>query len=370
MLKKYRLRDYNFILLFLVIGMMIFGVFLINHADSSFTLKQAIGVGVAIVIMIALSLLDYHIFLDLKFLIYPGILVILVAVLLFGVNVNQATRWFNIGPITFQPSELAKVLMIVFMAGLLSDFIEKEQVSTFKGIAVFAASIIPVAFLIFREPDLSTTICTVVVMILMLYLAGLRYKIIFIVLLILIPVAGTFLWYIQRPDQKLLNQYQVDRILTFLFPSEHADMNTQQANSVMAIGSGQLMGKGLSPDSDVVSMSSSRMVSEQQTDFIFSVVGESFGFVGSVIVIAIFLIIVLQCIRISRRAKDPGGMLLAGGAACLFSVQSFINIGVATALLPNTGIPLPFLSYGLSSLMSSAIILGIVLNVGLQPERY
>ena len=112
------------------------------------------------------------------------------------------------------------------------------------------------------------------------------------------------------------------------------------------------------------------MVSEQQTDFIFSVVGESFGFVGSVIVIAIFLIIVLQCIRISRRAKDPGGMLLAGGAACLFSVQSFINIGVATALLPNTGIPLPFLSYGLSSLMSSAIILGIVLKVGLQPERY
>ena len=370
MFKKYKLRDYNFIFLLLVIGLMIFGVFVINNADPDFTVKQAIGVGVAVVIMIVLSLIDYHIYFQLKWVIYVLILVMLIAVLLFGTTVNNATRWFSLGGFTFQPSELAKVLMIVFMGALLSEMIEKDEVSRPKGLLMFFASIIPVAFLIFREPDLSTTLCTMAVMLLMLYLAGLSYKIIFIVLLILNPLAGTFIWYIQRPDQKLLNGYQVERILTFLFPSEHMDMNTQQANSVMAIGSGQLFGKGLNPGADVVSMSSSRMVSEQQTDFIFSVVGESFGFVGSVIVIAIILVIVLQCIRISRRAKDPGGMLLAGGAACLFSVQSFINIGVTTALLPNTGIPLPFISYGLSSLLSSAIIVGIVLNVGLQPERY
>ena len=370
MLKRYKLKDYNFILLLLVIGMMIFGIFVINRANSAFTVKQAIGAGGAIVLMIVVSLFDYHIFFELKWLIYIFIIGILIAVLLFGLNVNNATRWFAIGGFTFQPSELAKVLMIIFMAGLLARLMEEEQVSRLKGLAVFGATVLPVAFLISREPDLSTTLCTLGIMLLMLYMAGLSYKIIFIGLLILIPAAGTFMWYIQQPDQKLLNGYQVDRIMTFLFPSEHMDLNSQQANSVMAIGSGQLFGKGLSPGDDVVTVSSTRMISEQQNDFVFSVIGESFGFVGSVIVIAIILLIVLQCIRIARRAKDAGGMLLAGGAASLFSLQSFINIGVATALLPNTGIPLPFISYGLSSLLSSAIIIGVVLNVGMQPERY
>ena len=370
MLKRYRLKDYNFILLIMVLGLMIFGVICINRADSDFTMKQAIGVAGAFVIIIVFSLLDYHMFFELKWLIYVFILIILMAVLFFGVNVNNATRWFTIAGFTFQPSELAKVLMIVFMAGLLSKLKDEDQISRPKGLLLFVASIVPPAFLIFQEPDLSTTICTISIMLLMLYLAGLSYKIIFIALLIIIPLAGTFMWYIQQPDQKLLNGYQVDRILTFLFPSEHMDMNSQQASSVMAIGSGQLFGKGLTPDPDVVTVSSSRMISEQQTDFIFSVVGEAFGFVGSVIVIAIILFIVLQCIRIARRAKDAGGMLLAGGAASLFAIQSFINIGVTTALLPNTGIPLPFISYGLSSLLSSAIMIGIVLNVGMQPERY
>ena len=370
MLKRYKLKDYNFILLLMVIGMMIFGVVVINKANSAFTMKQAIGVVAAVVIMVVVSLFDYHLFFELKWLIYVFIILILLAVLMFGNTVNNATRWFSIAGITFQPSELAKVLMIVFMAGLLSRLMEEEQVSRPKGLLLFAATIIPVALLILREPDLSTTICTISIMLLMLYMAGLSYKIIFIGLLILIPLAGTFMWYIQQPDQKLLNGYQVERIMTFLFPSEHMDMNSQQANSVMAIGSGQLFGKGLSPGSDVVTVSSTRMISEQQTDFIFSVIGEAFGFVGSVIVIAIILLIVLQCIRIARRAKDAGGMLLAGGAASLFALQSFINIGVTTALLPNTGIPLPFISYGLTSLISSAIIIGIVLNVGMQPERY
>ena len=221
MLKRYKLKDFNFILLVMVLGLMIFGVVVINRADSDFTVKQAIGVAGAFVIMIFVSLLDYHMFFDLKWLIYTFIIVILIAVLLFGVNVNNATRWFSIGGFTFQPSELAKVLMIIFMAGFLSKRMEEDQVSRPKGLLLFVATIIPPAFLIFQEPDLSTTICTLSIMLIMLYLAGLSYKIIFIALLIIIPLAGTFMWYIQQPDQKLLNGYQVARILTFLFPSEH-----------------------------------------------------------------------------------------------------------------------------------------------------
>ncbi len=368
MFKRYKLRDYNFILTLCVIGLMVMGVFVINSADSSFTMKQAIGVGGAVVIMIIVSLVDYHLWLKLYLVIYGVGLVFLLAVLLFGNTVNNATRWFTFGGITFQPSELMKTLMILFMAAFLQKMIEEEKVSRPKGLLLFVGSVAVPMLLIFRQPDLSTTLCLAIVMLLMLYLAGLSYKIIFVVLLITIPIAGTFMWYIQKPDQKLLNQYQVDRILAFIYPSDYLD--SQQANSVMAIGSGQLWGKGLDPGQDVVTVSNSRLISEQQTDFIFSVIGESFGFVGSIIVIAIILLIVLQCIRVSRRARDPGGMLLAGGAACLFAIQSFLNIGVATAILPNTGIPLPFISYGLTSLISSAIMIGVVLNVGLQPERF
>ena len=370
MLKKYRLRDFNFILFLMVTGLMVLGVFVINNADSSFTLKQAIGVGGAVVIMIVVSLVDYHLWIRLYLPAYAAIIVILMAVLLFGNTVNNATRWFTFGGITFQPSELSKTLMIIFMAALLEKMIEDEQVSRPKGLLLFIGSVAVPLMLIFREPDLSTTLCLAVVMILMLYLAGLSYKIIFIVLLVLIPAAGTFMWYISQPDQKLLNPYQVDRIMSFLNPTKYMDMYSQQANSIMAIGSGRLWGKGLNPGPDVVTVGSSGMISEQQTDFIFSVIGESFGFVGSVLVIAIILLIVLQCIRISRRAKDPGGMLLAGGAACLFMIQSFFNISVTTGVLPNTGIPLPFISYGLTSLLSSAVLVGIVLNVGMQPERW
>ena len=368
MFKRYKLRDFNFILFLAVVTLMVLGVFVINSADDSFTTKQAVGVGGAVVIIIVVSLVDYHLWLKLYPLVYGAGLVFLLAVLFFGNTVNNATRWFTFGGITFQPSELEKTLMIIFMAALLEKLIENEQVSRIKGLLLFIASAAVPMFLIFRQPDLSTTLCLTIVMLLMLYLAGLSYKIIFIVLLILIPIASLFMWYIQQPDQKLLNAYQVDRILAFINPSEYLD--AQQANSVMAVGSGQLWGKGLNPGPDVITVSSSRLISEQQTDFIFSVIGESFGFVGSILVIAIILLIVLQCIRVSRRAKDPGGMLLAGGAACLFAIQSFINIGVATAILPNTGIPLPFISYGLTSLISSAILVGVVLNVGLQPERY
>ncbi len=370
MFKKYKLRDFNFILALSVIVLMVLGVFLINSADSSFTIKQAVGVAMAVVIIIVVSLVDYHLWLNLYLLVYGVGIFFLLAVLFFGNTVNNATRWFTLGGITFQPSELAKPAMIIFMAALLQRLVEEDKVSRIKGLLLFAGSVAVPTFLIFRQPDLSTTLCLVIVMILMLYLAGLSYKVIFIALLILIPAASIFIWYIQRPDQKLLNPYQVERIMSFINPSDYIENNLQQLNSVMAIGSGQLWGKGLNPGPDVVTVSSSRMISEQQTDFIFSVIGESFGFVGSIFVIAIILLIVLQCIRVSRRAKDTGGMLLAGGAACLFAIQSFINIGVATAVLPNTGIPLPFISYGLTSLLSSAILIGVVLNVGMQPERY
>lgn len=173
-----------------------------------------------------------------------------------------------------------------------------------------------------------------------------------------------------QPNQPFLKDYQQERILSFLEPDKYADDGAyQQNNSVMAIGSGQLSGKGLN-NNTTTSVKNGNFILEPQTDFIFAIIGEELGFIGSCVVIALLLLIVLQCILIGIRAKDLAGRIICCGVGGLIGVQSFINIGVATGLIPNTGVPLPFVSYGMTSLVSLYIGIGIVLNVGLQPKKY
>ena len=219
MFKKYNIKYYNFILLFLVIAVMILGVFVIDKVNDEFTLRQAIGVGMAVVIMVVLSLIDYHFVAKFYAPLYLVSTVLLVAVKVAGESVNNAKRWFVIAKIRFQPSELTKVLMIIFMAVYLSDLMEEKKVNTFRGIMGFVIFYAIPAVLIFVEPDLSTLICLTMVLVTMIYLSGLSYKFIITVLLIIIPLFSLFIWYIQKPDQKLLYEHQVTRILSFIYPS-------------------------------------------------------------------------------------------------------------------------------------------------------
>ena len=370
MLKKYHLKDYSFLLFLLVIIAMGIGVTVINSVNDNYTVKQAVGVGVSVLIMLILSLIDYHFITKFTLPLYIISALLLVAVFAFGDSSNNARRWFTIAGIRFQPSELTKVIMIIVMAVFLSAKMEEDTITKPKTFFQFIAILILPVFLIYNQPDLSTTLCLLMIMAAMYYLAGLSYKFIGITLLILIPLISLFLRYAQQPWQKLLYDHQVKRIMSFLYPTEYAEENAQQVNSVMAIGSGQLSGKGLAGLAGADSVSHTNMISEQHTDFIFSAIGESFGFVGSVIIIGIIFLIVIQCIRIGRRAKDDTGRLLAIGVGCWIGFQSFINIGVTTQLLPNTGLPLPFISYGLSSLLSNAIGIGIVLNISLQKRKF
>lgn len=372
MFTKFSLRDYNFKLLALVIIAVITGIIVINSADSSFTSRQIIGAVVGIIAMIFISIINYDFVCRFYMVFYIVNLVLLALVPLIGVNVNNATRWINIGGsggVQFQPSEFSKQFMIIFTAVLLAKFKDDNKINTFKCIAMFALYSGLSLLLIVIEPDLSTTVCLTLVLVVMLYVAGLSYKIIGLVLLIFVPLAGSFLWYIQRPDQVLLKDYQVARIMQFIYPSQYGTEYSQQNNSIMAIGSGQLSGKGLNT-STIATVKDANFISEQQTDFIFSVIGEELGFIGSVIIIAIILLIVLQCIRVARSAKDTKGMLIATGVGSLIAFQAFINISVATGIIPNTGIPLPFISYGLSSLLSILAGMGIVLNISLQRTKY
>ena len=184
-----------------------------------------------------------------------------------------------------------------------------------------------------------------------------------------IPAALIFIRLIMQPDQKLLDHYAWLRIMAWLNPTQYADNAYQQQNSIMAIGSGQLVGKGLN-NNLVSSVKNGSFIAEPQTDFIFAVAGEELGFIGCATIILLLALIVIECIWIGKKSRDFSGTLICCGVAGYIGFQSFVNICVATGIFPNTGIPLPFVSYGLTSLLTLFMAIGFVLNVGLQPKKY
>ncbi|MFR5028091.1 MAG: FtsW/RodA/SpoVE family cell cycle protein [Coprococcus sp.] len=365
--KKYSILDYNFKLFFLIIAAMAMGTVIIVSVDETKLTKQLIGAGVCILGMIIVSLIDYNFICKYYMVLYAANIVLL-GLVLGRIRCDPWSQQMvpDIHSFTIQPSEFAKIILIICTA----VFLEKhaDDLNTAKTLLKLAAFLaIPIG-LIFAEPDLSTTICICATLFIVIFIAGLSLKIIGIAVLILIPFFGGFFWYIQQDNlPQFLNGYQRQRILGHMYGG--GSTQDQQNNSIMAIGSGQLTGKGIN-SSDVATVKDTNLISEQQTDFIFSAVGEELGFIGSVIIIAILLLIVLQCIRVARRSGDKKGMYIATGMAALVSIQSFINIGVATSILPNTGLPLPFISYGLSSLVSLCAGMGMVLNINLQKKKY
>lgn len=365
--QKYQFKNYNWVLVINVTILCILGVVFINSADSSYTVRQLIGFLFCLTLMLAFSLIDFKKLCKWSRVLYLLNIVMLVIVKIAGVRVGGAKRWISLGVTNIQPSEFTKIIMIIFVAGYIQEHEDDfNKPKTLIRLAILCA--LPL-ILVMIEPDLSTTIDIVFILLAVIFVGDLDGKIIRNFFLVLIPLGFLFIWYIQTPDQILLKDYQVTRIMTFINPAKYADTIYQQDNSVMAIGSGKLYGKGLNNNTIAeVSVTDTGFVSEQQTDFIFSVVGEEFGFLGSSIVILLFATIVMQCLKIARRARNQSGRLIATGMAALIGFQSFINIGVATEILPNTGLPLPFLSYGLTSLLACMSGMGIVLNIGLQRQ--
>ena len=367
MLKKYRVRDYDFKLIIMLIAITVVGILVIGSADRSYQSKQILGFVMGLFLMVVISLFDYSTFLNFYWIIYIGNLVLLLLVEFFGEKSNNAQRWVSIAGIRFQPSETAKILLILFYAQYIMK--HKETISSLKTIISMLVLLAPPLLLIYRQPDLSTTIMIALLFCVLLVMGGLSYKIIFGVLAIAVPLFVIFLTLVLQPDQTLLKDYQQTRILAWLNPAEYSTSEGyQQENSKMAIGSGELFGKGLN-NNEISSVKNGNFISEPQTDFIFAIVGEELGFAGGCLVVGLLFLITLECLMIARKAKDIAGMLIATGMATVIGFQSFMNIGVATGIVPNTGIPLPFVSYGLTSLVSLYIGMGFVLNVRLQCVR-
>ena len=370
--KTYKLKNYNFRLLLLILVICGLGIAIIGSAnagsDSKAVIKQAIGMIIGFSGMIIISLIDYSWVLKFYWLIYVFNVGLLTAVLLIGDTHHGAKRWIDIGSsLTIQPSEFAKIFTILFLAKFLT--VNKERISKWWFILVTAVLAGIPLLLIEKEPDLSTTILVTGITIILIFAAGISYKKIGIMLAIFIPVAAAALIYIQQPEQKLLDNYQLNRINAFLYPEEYDDERYQQDNSVLAIGSGRLYGKGLYNDSTESLKNANYLSREMVNDFIFAIIGEEMGFVGSCIVLGVLFLIIVECFLAAIFAPDMTGRMVCTGMAVLLTLQIFINVGVATELLPNTGIPLPFISSGLSSLISLFGGMGFVLNVSLQRTR-
>lgn len=366
MFKQYKLKNYRFRLVAYVVLLCIIGVMVVGSAKPSVQNKQIIGIAGGLVVMVIVSLIDYGTILKFRRPIYLLAVVLLAVIFIPGVgdNTGGATRWIQVtSSFKFQPSEFCKILLIIFFAGFFMKY--KDQLNTWKTILLsLILAGIPLA-LIVKEPDLSTTIATTMIFITLLFVAGLSYKIVAGVLVLGVPVGIIGVVLIMKQALPL-KPYQYKRIMSWLQPSNpaYADDSYQQQNSIIAIGSGQLWGKGLN-NSSITSLKNGDFISEPQTDFIFAVIGEELGFIGCLIVIILLLLIVFECILIAKNAKDLGGRLICCGMAALIGFQSFINICVTTGLMPNTGLPLPFVSYGLTSIMSLFIGLGMVLNLSL-----
>lgn len=366
MLKQYRLRDYRFRLVLYVVVLTIIGIMVVGSAKPSVQNRQIMGFVLGMVTMVIISLIDYNFILKFAWPIYFLNIVLLAAVFKFGESSKGATRWITIG-VRFQPSELGKILLILFFAYFLHKHREKINSVKVLGLSCILAAV-PL-LLIYKEPDLSTTIVTALIFAALLFLAGLSYKIVVGVLAISVPSIAVLLTLILQPGQKILTGNQVMRILGWLEPDKYPNTAYQQQNSIMAVGSGQMWGKGLY-NTDVASVKNGNFISEPQTDFIFSIVGEEMGFFGTALIIILLLLITMECLLVARKAKNLAGRLIAGGIASLIGFQSFVNICVVTGMFPNTGLPLPFISYGLTSLVTLYLGIGLVLNVGLQPRKY
>jgi rod shape determining protein RodA len=365
--KRYRLRNYDFKLIIFVCALTVIGIFAIGSAKPSLQMKQISGFALGLVLMIGLSLIDYHAILKLYWVLYVLNLIMLRLVSTMGTKVKGAQRWLQIGPIQFQPSETAKVIMILFFAAFIMKHYDKMK--TFKYFLICLLLFLPIIKLVHDQPDLSTSLLLLAIFFVIMFIGGISMKTILGLIAVAVPTFIILFALIMQPGQNVIEDYQKDRIMAFINPSEYATTDAyQQINSVMAIGSGKLTGKGYK-NNEISSVKNGNFISEPQTDFIFAVIGEESGFVGSCTVIVLLILTSFECIIIARKASDMAGTVIAGGMAALIAFQGFMNIGVATQVMINTGLPLPFVSYGLTSLESLFIGMGFVLNVRLQARQ-
>ena len=359
----------DFYFLIAVFALLAFGLIMVMSASSEsarnasytggdayyFFKRQFVWAILSVIAMFFFSKFDYHKLVERSGLILAGTIVLLVLVLLIGMETKGGQRWIKVGPMQFQPSEVAKISLILFLANSISK--NKKNIKSFKkGLFPNLVIIGIISFLLILQPHFSATLLIVAVGLIMLFAGGVSIK--QLALLSGPVVFGAFMLVMTSP-------YRRARVFSFLDPfADPLGKGYQVVQSLYAIGSGGIFGLGLGQ-----SRQKFLYIPEPQNDFIFSILCEEMGFLGAFVVILLFAFLIYRGIKISIDAKDKEGSLVALGIISLIALEVLMNIAVVTSTMPVTGIPLPFFSYGGTALLIIMSCVGIVLNISRQSNK-
>ncbi|MBO6574688.1 MAG: rod shape-determining protein RodA [Rhodothermales bacterium] len=412
MRRWYQTLDYPTLLLWLaLVGIGLVAIYSTTHGPAAEFLKDSVRqnyyrqftwLGICLVMLGVALLLPVRFYQKTAYLAYAGSILLLVAALLFGREINGAKSWLNFGPVGLQVSEVAKIGCVLGLAQLVAS--RRGTQSDLRFAATMTAMILLPAALVVLQNDTGTALVFIGLIPVMLFWSGVPYQ---ILLLLLAPavagylsvvslqtgiafsvVFGGILWW-RTGDRKMgllgagvsglsvalvsvallqvLKPHQVARILSFTDPSAQEfrhGVGFHLVQSLAAIGSGGVTGKGFMQGTQT----QGRYVPEQSTDFVFSVIGEEFGFVGSALVLVLFILLLVRIVRLGALMKHPFGMMVAAGAAGVYLIHIVINVGMATAVLPVIGIPLPFISYGGSALLAHSALIAVVLSLHMRRD--
>ncbi|MGN0438952.1 MAG: putative lipid II flippase FtsW [Lachnospiraceae bacterium] len=362
----YRSTFFDYSLLFIILFLVVFGLVIV-YSTSSYTAqlqtedpayylkRQAIAGILGCVAMCIVANCDYHFFKKISKLAMIGIILMLIAVLIWGVASHGASRWLNIGGLSIQPSELAKLVIILYTAHICTDK-ARQITNIWVLIGVFSLPIFAVIFIALE--NLSTAIICTAIVFIVTFVTSPRWDHFVVMALSVICLMGIFL---------LLASYRMERIKIWLHPEKY-EKGYQTLQALYAIGSGGLFGKGLGQ-----SIQKMGFIPESHNDYIFSVVCEELGLFGAVCVILLFALLIWRCVMIAMSAPDLYGALLVVGVITHVAVQVIVNIAVVTKSIPPTGVPLPFISYGGTALLVLLTEMGVVLSVAKQinlPKEY
>jgi len=326
----------------------------IEMSGTPLYLKQIFWLLIGLAMMLTIAFIEYRFYSDFAYIVYSIALFLLILVLGYGLITSGAQRWMKIGPLSFQPSEFVKISLILALAKFFHQPSHPKGYALRQLLLPFLLLLLPM-ILILKQPDLGTAIILLLVFFSILFFVKIRWS-----SLLTIGLAGAalvpLLW-------SFLKEYQKRRIITFFNPElDPLGAGYHLIQSKIAVGSGGVLGKGFMKGTQ----SKLGFLPEQQTDFIFSALGEEWGLIGSLFIVGLYLALILWGLRIAVQAKDRFGAILAFGVVAMLFWHAFINIGMVLGMMPVVGIPLPLLSYGGSFILSTLIGVGLLLNVSMR----
>ena len=348
------------VLLLAALGLTAFGIAAVYFAGTTpeeaygLAMNQGMGFFAGLVLAIPLAVVDYRKMRPYLMVIYGIVVAMLLAVAITGDEAKGAQRWIDIGPVQVQPSEFAKVLMVVVLAGYLADNRPSSNMTFLKAMGILSFP----ALLVFAQPDLGTALVFGAVFFAITFIGGAKlYQ------LAALAVSG-LIAFLLAVKFGILEEYQVARLTAFLDPAGATDVGYQVLQSKTAIGSGGMTGKGM----EATTLSKLGFLPEDHTDFIFSNIAEKLGFVGAVVLLVLFFVLIWRMLHVATIARDRFGVLIAVGVATIFLFHVFVNVGMTMGIMPVTGIPLPFVSYGRSSLVVSVAALGLLQGIAIRSK--